>query len=254
MILCPTGPNATTIELYRPELSGLTIETVLEPMNTPLIQSVTFLSMKLNPFNNSCVLISAESVIEQKNLLGNNSAMKVETIRFDVDLVYNDTFIVGHLLSREIKPNSQEGDKVYLTIYDECLDLSGEGHEANFVSFVKDFIHMKQIGIALVGKGDVKATTVVGNITVYGVRANNTAYVTGTLHSPSETLPNEEVKPFISPFVTGLDNLPDVQILGIDVPRNGDHGGMVLQLNITISNPSIASFSLGDVNFAMHYR
>lgn len=46
--------------------------------------------------------------------------------------------------------------------------------------------------------------------------------------------------------------MPNVTVVGFDVPRSGPNGGMVLNINFTMYNPSFASFYLPAVNFDMY--
>jgi hypothetical protein len=48
-----------------------------------------------------------------------------------------------------------------------------------------------------------------------------------------------------------LNNLPNVTVLGFDVPRDAPGGGMVLAINFTLANPSFASLFLPSINFGM---
>lgn len=97
----------------------------------------------------------------------------------------------------------------------------------SFVDFIGKFIALPLVQLRVVGTCDVIANTALGLLSLKG-------------------LPLEQIVDLV-----GMNNFPDVGIPYFNLPSNHPDGGILLDLQASLQNPSVASVYLGDVTLEL---
>jgi len=242
-VIAKGGNHSTSIKMYQHSLRDLTLQTVMKPFPVLLLKEIVFDYLQMEPVGNENVFLSSQLTAEISNPLGNSSLLKIEESSLQVELSYNN-LTIGYLQTDPVTPSAQHGNFIQLTLLNQSLSFTpftpndinsvrttGPGPvEENFAKFIREFIVAESVGLRFVGTTDVKAKTVITEVDVHGLLVDNLIHI------------------------RGLDNLRGVEILGFSVPKNGENGGVELNLNLTLYNPSPASVFLGDLTFNLFYQ
>ncbi|PRP80209.1 hypothetical protein PROFUN_12167 [Planoprotostelium fungivorum] len=201
-------------------LVGVGFATSLDSSHTNLIATMTFNSIDITPQTDDTVVLKSNTTVTLLNPMGPNATLEVISTRLNVTLMYGN-LTLGTLV--------QNATVVQGVVQPFQLDIEGQVELANngteWGIFTVDYINSPSINMSLVGVMSSTVRLSVGQV----------------------ELTNQAVHAVVT--LKGMSGLQNTTVLGLDLPYNAPGGGVQLNINVSLFNPSIASMDMGYLYF-----
>ena len=215
-----------------PVLSGalqtFSLQTLVPGLTTPLIQTIQFESMSLTSINTTAIGIGAIVNLTLNNPLGNNVTLVVNQIAMDLVLL---NILGGQMLAATVPLQNAianavdaNGNPTVTMALNIQASLTSQ-EQTNFALFIHNFTTQSTASLIVTGT------------------AQTTIYVPplGTLHLQGVSVNNPST-------LTGMGGLASNSVTAASFDASSP-SSIALNLTIQVSNPSIATASLGSLTF-----
>ncbi|OQS00831.1 hypothetical protein THRCLA_05838 [Thraustotheca clavata] len=226
VIVTSCSPNATSIPLYNPALSNLTLESSLPRNPEPLISELNFDSMSVNPVGEDQVLLKTKVRATTNSPLGPHSSLALSNMSLVVDLMDDKGVNLGKFTSTEVDVHDVLRGHTQLHLdCDASVDLTNKGQ--SFGAFVKQLLSQTKTNMGISGAYNVVAKGALG-----------------TLHL-------NDIPLVLTTTMLGMNGLNNVTIQNFTLPGTHTSAGELFQASSSIWNPSIVNMSVGDVGMGL---
>ncbi|CAG8470506.1 8851_t:CDS:2 [Diversispora eburnea] len=211
--------------------SKLSIDSILPPIKLEkIIPSVTIDDMSMNfTLDTAFNPISSSNEIEAEMKIPFGFTLTIQELSEDITLTYENKNIAKLPIPKG--PAKMEGKTTIITSYKKIpLQVFDDAHDA-FESFVKDLTFAVSTKFGITGTSNALAKTPIGLIPLNGIPIDVQTSLKG---------------------LQGLQSAP--VILGSPLIISADPKGVLIFLQVTMTNPSKITVGAGDVNFDIHFK
>ena len=226
--------NACSNTLIANGLVGLTISTSLPGMTSSIVSGATYQSLNLQPnyVQTNLVGFTAGVTIFLNSPLGPNGKLLTNSITLNAEAIDGGSGnVMGqYTVTSPVVPTSSSNTQI-VALLPGTITLLGTG--TAFTTYMVEFVNQvpNTLSLQLVGSTVVNVTTSIGTLAlnVTNLVVNSTVY--------------------------GIGGLPTIEITSVSLPQNlPGPGGVQLNVNASLANPSIATLNLGNLTFGMYYQ
>eukprot|EP00004_Rigifila_ramosa_P020511 TRINITY_DN5328_c0_g2_i1.p1 TRINITY_DN5328_c0_g2~~TRINITY_DN5328_c0_g2_i1.p1 ORF type:complete len:1056 (-),score=252.08 TRINITY_DN5328_c0_g2_i1:160-3093(-) len=219
-------PASCSIPLYSIPAQQLSLTTTLTGTNQPIVGAIRFDYMLLTPVDNDTVTIFVDAIVPILNPLGANSPINVTQTTLRASMAYGG-IILGSF-ETPLLPISNGTQPELNVAFTATVALAGGG--TPFAAFVTAFLQNPSVSLELNGNMDVLFDSALGVLNFHQLPFTSTVTLQGFGG--------------IAATVNSFD-LPGDTL---------DGRGLIVAIDSTIENPTVAEMSLGDVEFLLLFN
>jgi hypothetical protein len=173
-IVAKASTVASAIQVVNLGLQGLTLNTTLPPYGLPLVQSIDFVTMALNPASNTDVQMATTAVINLNSPLGPNALLQVTALTVAATL----STATGTQLGSFSSVGSVQGTTSTSVTTGLAGDIAVTSVNA-FGSFIQSFVGQPSVALVITGSTTVSVTLSIGSLTLNAIPVNTTSTLAG---------------------------------------------------------------------------
>jgi len=216
---------------------GFSITAPLPRIANPLVEAISFSSMRLEPNSSDYSLVFLQTKVEMllDSPLGPNSLFETLSVALSSSIFFSQNGTrqllgVFSNLGRSSTVISSNAARVEISLKG---DFAIEGDGSNLVDLISLFIDAAPASIDVDGVATVEVRTHFGIVSL------------------------EDVPVYQSFSFLGNDRLPPLEITSLDLPANVEDSifeGIIISLNATLENPLMVTFALGNVVLDVYFQ
>lgn len=216
--VAPKNGNVSDIPLFNDALEGIVLNMHFQPQPTQLVKGMSFKSIFLEPASQTHLKSSILVTMEMYNPLGYRSPVFLYNISMTTDLIFRNQSI-GTMETQSVPIHNNIS-----TPFDVEIDTFLKIKDYDLlIEFIDDVVNYETVETGFRGLFSTWAKIALGDVLISDVPVTSIT------------------------TIKGLDGMKGAQIVGLDLPRDHENGGIAFIANATFENPSIISIHLGEV-------